>query len=141
MAKKVNVVAQDLFIQSYIANGGKKIQACKKAGIPYSTYKNWLKDPAFLERMDEARVHHVEELAHYGLQRAKEKSDTLYIFHMKALDPERFDDNIRKAKWLAENGIQDPDAQGPVTVVLMRDEEPARLADEVPVPEEPETEH
>lgn len=137
-----NKERQDAFITEFIANGLRKKAAADATGNGWSTVKEWFQfDEDFNQRVQDAKAEWLDNLRAAALKRAIQKSDTLMIFLMKSLDPECYDDNVRRAKWLAENNIQDPDAQGPVNVYLMRDAEPERLADEVPVPEEPETEH
>ena len=49
--------------------------------------------------------------------------EALMIFLLKSLEPETYDDEIRRAKWLADTGTQNPDA-APVQVIMLRDKAP-----------------
>jgi hypothetical protein len=59
--------------------------ACRAAGIGRRTWYDWLEsDEAFATRAIEAREEVVDELVEEAVQRAKDGSDTLLIFLLKA---------------------------------------------------------
>src|SRR4051794_16077788 len=92
-------------------------------GIDEATACGFFKDPDFLKRLDQRKQVWVEDIRAVAMERAKEKSDTLMIFLLKSLQPERYDDEIRRTRYLADNDMASPDA-APVQVSLVRDEAP-----------------
>lgn len=67
--------------------------ACAAAGISRETYRQWrAHDPAFAAAVADAAEDATEELEEIGRQRARESSDVLLIFFLKALRPERYRD-------------------------------------------------
>lgn len=98
--KPANKIKQAQFIAEYISNGGNKSAAAKTIGINRDTALKWFKnDPDFARRLEEAEEELYEGLKLALLERAKEKSDTLGIFFLKAKYPEIYDDNYRKIRW------------------------------------------
>lgn len=72
--------------------------ACEAAGIGRRTWYNWLEeDKAFAAAVDEAKEDVADELEETAATRAKAKdgSDLLLIFLLKALRPSRFRENMR----------------------------------------------
>lgn len=132
MARKTNLLAQEQFIAEYLANGGVKLRAANKLKISYSQVKKWfVDDEEFKARIAEAESQWMDGIRAALMKRAMEKSDTAAIFLLKAHDPEQYDDNIRKAKYLNEHGFVDPDVQPIVRAVLVREPEPERLQEVV----------
>ncbi len=116
--KTTNTMAQDRFIEEYLANGGFKLKACKKLNIAYSQVKVWFAtDAAFCERVKEAESHWMDAIRSALMKRAMEKSDTAAFFFLKAHDPETYDDNVRSLKWQAEKNLL-PDQTATLTVNL-----------------------
>ncbi len=111
---------QDKFIAEYVANGGVKLRATTKLGIDYKNACRWFKDPEFVERLTEAEDHWYESLKAALLNRALTKSDQAAFFLLKSKFPEVYDDNVRKAKWLDERGMTDPDSTVDINVNLIQ---------------------
>lgn len=124
MARTPNKLARDKFIEEYIANGGIKLKAAKKLGLAYSNVKSWFSEPEFIEQVAKAEEQWFDAIRAALMRRAIEKSDMAAFFLMKAHDPENYDDNIRRIKYLHQKGIPDPDAERPIQVVLLRDDDP-----------------
>lgn len=97
--KKVNKIAQARWIAEYLANGGNKSRAAKTIGINKDTVTDWYKDPIFVQQVADAEEELYDGLKNALLERAKEKSDMLGIFFLKAKYPHIYDDNYRKIKW------------------------------------------
>lgn len=102
MGKRINKIKQTEWIQEYVTNGGYKRRAAEKVKVSYSTVKLWLQNAEFKEQVEEAEECWFEELRSAMMARAIEKSDNLAMFFMKARDPERYDDNVRKRRFLDE---------------------------------------
>jgi hypothetical protein len=125
MPTAINVNLQDAFITEYFANGCRKRAAARTLEIQWSTVKAWFKnDTEFVERVNEFRDMWLEELRAAAFQRAMAKSDMLMMFMLKSLNPEEYDDNIRRDKWRIENGATSLDAESPIQVVMLREPEP-----------------
>lgn len=108
------------FIQAYVSNGGLTHSALATASATRLMYQQWLKEPAFNDALEEATTKWFEELRKSAFLRAQAKSDVLLIFLLKALKPEVYDDDIRKAQWLAKNGLLGSENL-PVRATLVRD--------------------
>lgn len=120
-----NIIAQDKFIAEYYLNGGRKKAAAESSGCGWSTVKSWFADDEeFKKRVEEYREVWREDLRATARQRAVEKSDVLLMFLMKADQPEVYDDNVRKAIYLAKIGVPDPDTQKPVQIIMQREPMP-----------------
>jgi hypothetical protein len=111
---------QSNFIRAYIRAGGLTMTALVSTGTDRVTLKTWQQQPAFQAALAEAQEHWFEELRKAALLRAQARSDVLLIFMLKALCPEVYDDNVRKARWMAQNGLVDGDNL-PVRAALVRD--------------------
>jgi hypothetical protein len=102
---------------------GMRADAAKQAKIPISTVNMWFRqDEKFIADMSQALIDLATDLKVAGLTRAMKKSDTLTCFFLKAHDPETYDDQIRRLKWLKDNEMKDPDNQ-PSTILLIRGED------------------
>lgn len=72
---------------------GTVAHACKKAKIGRQTWYDWLeKDPAFAAEVRDTKVEVKEDLEGVAVERAKDGSDTLLIFLLKSLEPEKYRD-------------------------------------------------
>lgn len=132
-ARQPTIIAQDLFIAEYFANGGRKKAAAEKCDIGWTTIKRWFaEDPEFVERVNEFHDTWKENLRAVALRRASEKSDVLLIFMLKSIDPATYDDNLRKAIFLHRMGIHDPDAQPPTRILLVRGDAPGDVVNDAP---------
>lgn len=109
---------QQLFITTYIANGGITRAALKAAGATRTELVGWRKDEKFSEALKAAEENWMEELRKAAILRAQSKSDILLIFLLKAFNPEVFDDNVRNSQII---GSQAPVANIPVRATLIRD--------------------
>lgn len=111
---------QDRYIDAYVSSGGMTKTALRKAGATHEQLKQWRQDSEFVERFNEAMEHWHEELRKAAFIRAQQKSDVLLIFMLKALKPDVYDDDIRKANWMAKQGLLG-DQNLPVRATLVRD--------------------
>ncbi len=116
---------QEKYIASHIKCAGVKSRAAADCGISRDTVNSWFaKDEDFRIAVRAAEEQLYETLLAAAMKRAMEKSDNLLMFLLKSHEPERFDDNIRKAKWLAENNLIDPDKALPkvdnITIQILR---------------------
>lgn len=133
MPRKTPVLLQDQYIAEHILNGGVKIRAARKLQIPWSTLMGWFKDDEdFRARVEQAESEWYDDIRSCLMDRAKEKSDQAAFFFLKARFPETYDDEVRRAKYMAENNIASPDA-APVQVILVRDEPPEGVEAQVAV--------
>ncbi|HEX4354542.1 MAG TPA: hypothetical protein VHZ95_16550 [Polyangiales bacterium] len=67
---------------------GKVGEACKAAGVTYGTWYRWRnEDPEFERASEYAKEILANELEEVGMQRAKEGSDSLLMFFLRALRP------------------------------------------------------
>ena len=73
----------------------------------------------FRERLAEVESEWFDSIRAALMKRAIEKSDQAAFFFLKSKDPEQYDDNIRKAKWLADRGLVETQLM-PVQVELVR---------------------
>lgn len=111
---------QSKFIQAYISNGGLTHSALATAGATRIMYQQWLQQEHFKTALEEATERWFEELRKAAFLRAQAKSDVLLIFLLKALKPETYDDDVRKATWMAKNGLLGQENL-PVRATLVRD--------------------
>lgn len=111
---------QAAFIEEYVANGGMTDQALDSVEATRGDYMHWRDNPEFNAALDAAVDRWYEELRRSAFIRAQQKSDVLLIFLLKALKPELYDDDIRKAKWLANQGLLG-NQNVPVRATLVRD--------------------
>jgi hypothetical protein len=87
--------------------------ACEAAGICRQTWYNWLKeDPAFAKEAHDAEEDAIDALEVEARKRAKDKSDLLLMFTLKAKRPEYRDK-----------------AEIDITATLQQEIPPAQLAD------------
>lgn len=107
MARTINTEKQDEFIVKYFECNGIKSRAAKKVGIDPTTVTRWFKDEEFLERLESMREEFHGVLYTQLYARACKKSDTAAIFLLKSMNPEMYDDAIRKLKYMKEEGISD----------------------------------
>ena len=103
MARKSSKIKQDKYIAEYVSNGGVKKHAAKKLKIPYQTVIYWHNnDKEFNERLDAEKSIWYEALKASMMKRAMQKSDTLGIFFLKAEFPEKYDDFVRRNRFMDE---------------------------------------
>ncbi len=104
MAKGRKLTKEDRarYIQAYFDCDGVMRRAAKKAKIGYDTARRLHADPSFQEQIDELERIRIEDLEEIGILRARAKSDVLLIFFLKAFNPEKYDDNIRKKRFMDE---------------------------------------
>lgn len=110
-SKKKLTPKQRKAIAELINHNGHKTNAAKDAGVTRETIHRWLKDPLFAQAYEDAQSHWIDLIEAAARQRAVEKSDTLAIFFLKANRPEKYDDNVRKVKYLNDNEMTDPSAE------------------------------
>lgn len=111
---------QDDFIHEYVTNGGITQVALRALGIKSSELRKWQQDPKFTDRLAEATERWHEDLRKAAFIRAQQKSDVLLIFMLKSLKPDIYDDDVRKANWMAKQGLLGNDNL-PVRATLVRD--------------------
>jgi len=65
--------------------------ACRRAKVGRSTWYEWIeKDPAFAATVRDAKEDVADDLEGEAVKRAKDSSDTLLIFLLKSLRPDKF---------------------------------------------------
>jgi hypothetical protein len=126
MSRSTNKVKQEKFAEAYIEAQGIVKQAAKKADVPYSTARLWLKTKPFQQYLEKLRTDRLEALEAVAVKRAIEKSDMLLIFMLKSLAPEKYDDAIRQRRYVDEHGPSSEDAV-PTKIVLVQGPIPERL--------------
>lgn len=110
---------KEKFLKAYTQNGGITRQALKTAGVTRDTLLDWqVNDPEFKKDFEEVQQHWVEELRKTAFLRAQAKSDVLLMFLLKSLQPEVFDDDVRKQQYVGLQGNKD---NIPVRATLVRD--------------------
>jgi hypothetical protein len=74
-------------------------EAARAAGIHHQTHHNWLKaDPDYAAAYAVAKELAIQSLEDIAVARAKESSDTLMIFLLKAARPEKYRETRRDDK-------------------------------------------
>ena len=110
---------QRAFIDAYASNGGITKSALRSSNVSRETLEEWrLKDESFKKAMKIAEEHWVEELRKAAFLRAQSKSDVLFMFLLKAMKPEEFDDDVRKQQYV---GLSANPNNIPVRATLVRD--------------------
>lgn len=64
--------------------------ACRVVGVKRSAFVNWMTDPEFKKRFEEAKVEVGELLEAEAFKRARERSDLLLIFALKGIYPDKY---------------------------------------------------
>lgn len=86
--------------------------ACDKAGVRRKLHQEWLeKHPSYKVRFEEMRERFVDGLESVAIQRAKDKSDSLLMFLLKAEKREKYGDK-------ADVALSGQLAGPPVTLVF-----------------------
>ncbi len=94
---------QELWLNEYLVSSGNKSAACRETKIHYDTMRLWFReDEEFVSLVSQREEQMFDELAACVLERAKDKSDTLAIFLMKAHNRDKYDDNFAHKKMLRE---------------------------------------
>jgi hypothetical protein len=97
--------AQRAYIVAHVQNGGIKRRACLASGTSYDTLFKWLRKDYFQEALSLAEREWQENIEAALYARAIKKSDTAAIFLLKAADPERYDEGVRKQR-IANRGLE-----------------------------------
>lgn len=99
--------------------------ACDRAGVRRNVHKEWLERfPKYKELYEEIREKYVDGLEVVAHERAREKSDSLLMFLLKAERREKFGDRTE---------LDHKNAQAPITLVFaegMLNEDEKRLIEE-----------
>jgi hypothetical protein len=94
-------------------------------GVSRRTVYDWReKDAKFAEAFEEAYKQIEEDLFEQVLGYAHAENLMAAIFSLKALNREKYDDQIAKLKWLKSNEMEDPDAPKPTQVYFVREPAP-----------------
>ena len=111
---------KEAFLKAYTTNGGITRGALKTAGVSRDTLLRWqTDDPDFKKDFEEIQNHWVEDLRRTAFLRAQAKSDVLLMFLLKALQPQVFDDDVRKQQYV---GLLNSSKDAiPVRATLVRD--------------------
>ncbi len=119
--KRITIVEnQAEYLRVLLTKEGKSGPTLKAIGLTRETLSRWRDDPEFRER--EACV--FEELEEECLRHLKTRfkhDTTALIFRLKSLNPDLYDEGVRREKIRAE-ALTDPERVKPVTVVLQRAE-------------------
>lgn len=110
---------QNSFLKHYISSGGITKEALKSSGANREELDQWMADEKFRKAHKEAQSDWVEELRKAAMLRATAKSDVLLMFLLKSLQPDVFDDDVRKQQFVGLAG-QNKDAI-PVRATLVRE--------------------
>ena len=135
---------QDALIATLAATGNVSA-ACQACGIGRRTYYHWMEDPAFVERVTDAKDEAADALeaearrrAHEGTEKPvyqggrrvgtiREYSDTLLIFLLKGCRPEKYREradslnlNVDLSKLSEEQLARLAKGESPVAVVAAR---------------------
>ena len=83
------------FLAAY-AELGTIVHACRAANVPRRTVYNWRQaDEDFALALHDAGQDVRDDLVKEAIRRAKDGSDTMLIFMLKALDPAMFRENVK----------------------------------------------
>ena len=110
---------QQKFLEAYQANMGITKTALLSIGVTEETYSEWEKNETFLKALGSIRRTWVEQLRKAAYLRAQGKSDILLMFLLKALDPDTFDEDVRKQIHIAKHGPNESNT--PIRATLVRD--------------------
>jgi hypothetical protein len=96
-------------------------KAAAKAGISTRSIRQWMeRDEKFCTLVENAYQIFLDSLEEISINRAKEKSDTLLMFHLRAGRPEKYNEKLIVEGKLKHTGGDEGDA--PVHVKLSVDE-------------------
>lgn len=122
---------QDDFIDALLDAKLNYKTACQAVGLHRNTLRAWLQnDEEFKKRLNRARLEFKVELEAEGYKRALHGDGKLLMEFLAAIDPETYDSQIRKAKWLKDQGMDDPDAVASITINLRKGPLPERVRKE-----------
>lgn len=111
--------SQVRYLQAYMSSGGITKTALRLSMVDRETLDRWkADDPVFQKALRAAELHWVEELRRTAFIRAQAKSDVLLMFLLKSLQPEVFDEDIRKQQYV---GLSNQKDAIPVRATLVRD--------------------
>ena len=79
---------QERFLAVYPAAVWNISEACRRLGQDRSMVYEWLRDPAFVKRLEQVTRNELEEVRGAVFSRAKAYSDTAAIFLLRRLDPD-----------------------------------------------------
>jgi predicted ATPase len=109
---------QQRFLKAYSTSGGITKTALRESGTTRSELAEWRANEAFQKAQKETEEEWVEELRKAAFLRATAKSDVLLMFLLKAMKPDVFDDDVRKAQHI---GLSANPNNIPVRATLVRD--------------------
>lgn len=122
--KRITIVEnQAEYLRILLTKEGKSGPTLRQIGLTRETLSRWRDDPEFCER--EACV--FEELEENCLKELKKRfkhDTTALIFRLKSLNPDLYDEGVRREK-LRNEALKDPERVKPVTVVIQRAEKKA----------------
>jgi len=110
--KEINprlTMRQEEALAALIESHGSSNAAAKKCSVSQQTIWRYLQDPIFAEEFERHRQQWKENLLAVAHARALKGDRTLLIFLLKSIEPEVYDDNIRKAKWERTDFAQNKD--------------------------------
>lgn len=108
---------QNRFLLAYLETCGNRTEAAKIAGVPLPTMYRWFREPEFCERLTKTFQRFEQPLLEEAIKRALAKSDLLLMFLLKSINPERYDEGVRKQK--LANRMDDQDK--PLSEAQLRD--------------------
>jgi transposase-like protein len=80
---------QDLIIKELIQNKNNVTEACAKHNVGRTTYYEWMKDPDFKERLNEAEDAMLDWIESQAKKRIEEGSDKLIELYLKTRGKKR----------------------------------------------------
>ena len=115
---------QNAYINALVAHHGISRLALQDIGITRQTLHRWEQSEAFIERV-EAVTDTLEDKYLSLLQRLAEGGNvTAVIFALKSIRPEKYDDQLRRAKVEA---AKTEEVDPPLTVILQPEPPPERV--------------
>ncbi len=128
--------SQEEFLNAFIERRGNISRACQASGVARSTVYVWRdQDPKFAEKFDDTLKQIEEDLFEQVMGYAYAENLMAAIFALKAINREKYDDQVAKLKWLKCNEMEDPDAPKPTNGVFVREPGPhevEQISDEGP---------
>jgi hypothetical protein len=106
-------IKQRNYLNALVSNKGNVEKAAKEAGINRSTAYRWTSSDPDFQHLKQTVA---DDLTQEAIRRAKEGSDVLTIFLLKALSPEIYDDRVRLWKMEREAANEDAEKTKEVTI-------------------------
>lgn len=97
---------QNLFIAHYLDSNCDHVMACRKVGVPQSTWKLWQQDPAFVARLNFSEQTMTSKLMKLALDKAQNGSEAMIKLLLEAFAPDKFDSKYRSSRLIANAQVE-----------------------------------